>query len=316
MHTIWTRRFLTAITFVSAVSFLAGAVSAGEAKKLVIVAGKPSHPPRMHEFNAGVQLLAECLKNVPGVKTEFVLNGWPADEKIFIDADAVVFYMDGGGRHEIVQENGRRLQLIDKWIARGAGIGFMHFGVEVVPDQAGQEMKRWIGGHYENMFSCNPIWEPHFAVLPNHPVTRGVKPFTISDEWYFNMRFIADLPGNEPAEVDGIKFVPILFASPSDDVRDGPYVYPKGPYPHIEANSGRAEATMWTVERPDGGRGFGFTGGHFHDNWSNDDFRKVVLNAMIWITGTDVPTNGVESELAPGAIDANLDPKPQRKPKK
>ena len=59
-----------------------------------------------------------------------------------------------------------------------------------------------------------------------------------------------------------------------------PTSIPKGPYAHIQADKGRAEAMMWAVERPDGGRGFGFTGGHFHDNWGNDDFRKVVLNAL------------------------------------
>ena len=31
---------------------------------------------------------------------------------------------------------------------------------------------------------------------------------------------------------------------------------------------------MWTIERPDGGRGFGLTGGHTHANWANDDFRR------------------------------------------
>lgn len=267
----------------------------------------------MHEFNAGVQLLVDCLKNVPDLNVKYVLNGWPKNDRIFAGADAVVFYMDGGGRHEIVQENGRRLKLIDEWVKNGVGIGCMHYGVEVVADQAGQELKRWIGGHYENMFSCNPIWEPHFAVLPDHAITRGVKPFQISDEWYFNMRFIADIPGDVPAEADGIKFFPILLATPSDDVRDGPYVYPKGPYAHIEANSGRSEATMWAVERSDGGRGFGFTGGHFHDNWSNDDFRKVVLNGMLWIAKANVPADGVQSKLQPGQIDENLDPKPVRK---
>ena len=35
-------------------------------KKIVLVAGKPSHPPRMHEFNAGVQILADCLKKSLG----------------------------------------------------------------------------------------------------------------------------------------------------------------------------------------------------------------------------------------------------------
>jgi len=27
------------------------------------------------------------------------------------------------------------------------------------------------------------------------------------------------------------------------------------------------ETVGWVIERKDGGRGFGFTGGHFHTNW-------------------------------------------------
>ncbi len=281
----------------------------GEDQNLVIVAGKPSHPPRLHEFNAGVQLLSKCLADVPGLNTRFVLNGWPADESIFESADAIVFYMDGGRRHEVVLEEGRRMKLIDGLVSKGTGIGFMHYGVDANPEQAGEEFKRWIGGHYEAMFSCNPIWEPNFAHFPDHPVTRGMQPFKIKDEWYFHMRFIADNPGDQPFEEGGIKFVPILVASPSDAVRDGPYVHPKGPYKHIQATKGRAEAMLWTVERPDGGRGYGFTGGHFHDNWRDDNFRKVVLNAMLWIAKVEVPANGVDSSVSAEEIEQNLDAK-------
>ena len=281
----------------------------GNAKKIVIMAGKPSHPPRMHEFNAGVQLLAKCLKDVPGVQAEFLLNGWPKDERVFDDAAAVIFYMDGGKGHEAVQENGRRLKMIDQWVQNGVGIGCMHFGVEIVPEQAGVEFKRWIGGHYENMFSCNPIWEPQFDQFPSHAITRGVKPFRSKDEWYFNMRFVSDVAGNTTSDIAGAKFVPILVASPSDEVRDGPYVHPKGPYPHIQAQKGRAEAMMWSIERPNGGRGFGFTGGHYHDNWANDSFRKVVLNAIVWTAHVEVPEKGVESKVSAEELESNLDAK-------
>jgi len=249
------------------------------------------------------------------LKVDVVLNGWPQDESVFNDADAVVFYMDGGAKHEAVQEGGARLAKIDEWTKHGVGIGCMHYGVEVVAEQAGEQFKRWIGGHYEHMFSCNPIWEPQFAMLPDHPITRGVKPFTAKDEWYFNMRFIGGGAGNKQEGVAGTKFTPILVAAPSEAVRNGPYVYPPGPYPHIQADKGRAECLLWAVERPDGGRGFGFTGGHFHDNWNNDDFRKTILNAMVWLANAEVPAGGVVSKVTAEDLNANLDPKPQAKKK-
>ena len=157
----------------------------------------------------------------------------------------------------------------------------------------------WIGGYYEDRWSCNPIWKPRFDQFPDHPVARGVKPFSVQDEWYFNMRFRPDMKG----------VTPILAAKPSDAVRGGPYVYPRGPYPHIQEAKGRTEAMMWAVERPDGGRGVGFTGGHFHRNWGDSNFRKVVLNALVWIAHAEVPAGGVESTVTEADLAANLDPK-------
>ena len=269
----------------------------------------------MHEFNAGAQLLADCLHNQPEVKVEVVLNGWPKEESIFEGAAAIIFYMDGGRGHEVVQEENRRLAMVDDWVKQGVGIGCMHYAVEIVPDQAGRQFQRWLGGYYEHMYSCNPIWEPSFAHFPDHPITRGVKPFHIRDEWYFNMRFVQDaagkeLPGNAAARTENqAEFTPILTAVPSDEVRNGPYVHPAGPYEHIQKNRTRAETMMWVVERPDGGRGMGFTGGHFHDNWGNEDFRKVVLNSFLWLAHVEVPESGVPSSVSPEALDARLDPK-------
>jgi hypothetical protein len=72
---------------------------------------------------------------------------------------------------------------------------------------------------------------------------------------------------------------------------------------------------MWTIERAAGGRGFGVTGGHFHDNWGNDNVRKAVLNALHWVTKVEVPDKGVESTVTADELKQNLDPKPAPKPK-
>ena len=152
------------------------------------------------------------------------------------------------------------------------------------------------------MYSCNPMWSPDYQTFPKHAVANGVKPFSNRDEWYFNMRWTQD----------DKMLTPILVAKPSDDVRNGPYVYPKGPYPHIVAASGREETMMWTYKRKGGGRGFGFVGGHTHANWGDENQRKVVLNAMLWIAKVRVPKNGVASTVTPEQLAANFDPKGKR----
>ncbi len=279
-------------------------------RKLVMIAGPASHPPLMHEFRAGSILLQKRLEKVPGLRTVLVTQGWPTkvvngervdDFSVFDGADAIFIYSDGGAKHLALQ--GDRREFLRGLMARGVSLGCAHYAVEVPAGAGGAEWKAWIGGYYETHFSCNPIWEAEYRDLPVHPITRGVRPFRTKDEWYFNMRFRDGKEG----------VADTLVATPSDAVRDGPYVSPKGPYPHIQAEKGRPETTLWAVERPDGGRGLGFTGGHFHLNWQNDDQRRLVLNALVWLAKLEVPAGGIDSEpVSDVEIHQNLDEKPPR----
>ncbi len=278
-------------------------ISDAAPKKLVIIAGKPSHGPGAHEFNAGCMLLQKCLSATPDLEVSVHPNHWVSDESVLETADAVVIYADGGNGHPVLAAPGRT-EKIQKLVARGGSLMMMHYGVECgnkEKDQglSGDLFRAWIGGAYETNFSCNPMWEADYKKYPDHPICRGVKPFKIRDEWYFSMRFTKDMAG----------VTSLLVATPSDETRDGPYVHPKGPYPHIQARKGEPETMMWCIERPDGGRGVGFTGGHFHANWANDEFRKVVLNAMVWLCKLDVPANGVQSSVTEEDMKANLDKK-------
>jgi hypothetical protein len=294
-------------SFLSASAAAVGAMTApslfaaASTKKLVMLAGKPSHGPMEHEFNAGSLLLKKCLTGFPGLEVVHYHNGWPDSEQAFEGADGIFLYADGGGGHPFIQQG--RLAIIGDLMRRGVGLMCAHYAVEVPKEKGGKLFQEWLGGYYETLWSCNPMWTPEYRELPEHAITRGVAPFAIRDEWYFNMRF---RPGME-----GIQ--PILTAKPSDATRDGPYVAPRGPYKHIQEAKGRPEVMMWAVERPAGGRGIGFTGGHFHKNWKDDNFRKVVLNALVWICKADVPKDGVSSTVTDDDIMQNLDPKTPRK---
>jgi len=266
-------------------------------RKLVLIAGKRSHGPGDHEFRAGCLLLQKCLAGVKGLQVVVESEGWVADPKVFEGAAAVALYSDGGGGNPFIQ--GDHKKVIGDLAQKGVGIGNMHYAVEVPKDNGGPEFLQWIGGYYEHAFSCNPMWSPEYKTFPKHPIARGVKPFSCRDEWYMHMRFREGMKG----------VTPILVAKPSDEVRKGPYVYPKGPYEHIVAGSGQDEVMMWCVERPDGGRGFGWTGGHYHKNWGDENYRKVVLNALVWLCKLEVPPNGVESTVTEEDLKQNLDKK-------
>jgi len=268
----------------------------GADKTIVLVAGAPSHRSGEHEFKAGAILLKKCLDRLGGLKARIYTNSWPEDPKAFQGADAIFLYMDGGRKHPAIEAP--RLKLLGELMRKGVGLGCAHFAVEVPKDRGGAEFLDWIGGYYEVGYSINPIWTAEFTSLPDHPITRGVQPFAVNDEWYFHIRFRP-----EPREV-----TPILIATPSDETRQNSY----GPYPHIVAARGQGEVLMWAIDRPDGGRGFGFTGGHFHRNWGDENFRKIVLNAVLWIAKVEVPPGGVSCPLTAEELKENLDSKPEK----
>ena len=275
--------------------------------KLLLIAGLPSHGPGAHEYRAGMLLLTQCLAGVPALTVE-VHDGdrlWSDDA--LEGASAIAIFADGGAGHPLLKDD--QFTKISKLVyERGLGLGLMHYALELPEGDGAEQVDSWVGGHYQDQVSCNPIWDARIERLPKHPVARGVAPFSTTDEWYMNIQFgdAATDVSTSPGSTGHI--TPILVATPSDVVRRGPYVLPRGPYPHIVADSGRPEILMWVFERRDGGRGFGLTGGHFHANWANDAFRTAVLNALVWVTGVEVPAEGVGSALTSHDLDRNLDP--------
>lgn len=271
-----------AVMAVLAASPIASASEQGSNKKVVLfLAGDRSHGYGAHDHLAGCMLLAKSLKQ-SGLPIESRVNhyGWPKDAKQFEGVDCIVMYGDGGPRHMVMDH----LEELDVLANKGVGIVCLHYAVEVPKEPAGEMFLDWIGGYFEADWSVNPHWTASFSQLPEHPITRGVRPFEIEDEWYYHMRFR-----------DGMRGVtPILTASPPGETLSRP----DGPHsgnPAVRAAIARNEPqhVAWAAEREGGGRGFGFTGAHWHWNWADPNFRRLVLNAIVWTAKAEVPAGGV-----------------------
>ena len=272
--------------------------AAGPAK-VVLLAGRASHGRGEHEFRAGCDVLAAGLNQVPGMTAVVVTNGWPSDVSVFEGASAVVVYADGGSGHPAIAKE--RLALLDGLARKGVGIGALHYGVEVPKGEPGEAMLRWTGGYFEMFWSVNPTWTARFETLPTHPLTRGVKPFAIEDEWYYHMRFVPGMKGVTP-------ILAVVPPASTLDRPDGPHS--GNPAVRGAVSRGEPQVLLWTYERPEGrGRGMGFTGGHFHRNWADENFRRLVLNGIVWIAGQEVPAAGVQSQYDPKNSGARLDSK-------
>jgi type 1 glutamine amidotransferase len=164
-------------------------------KRVVFLAGPPSHGYGAHEHHAGCVLLAKHLEQaMPNFEVKVYKHEWPADPKAFEGADCVVMYSDGGGGHPVMSH----LKEIDALADKGVGIVCLHYAVEIPKGEPGDKFLKWIGGYFETDWSVNPHWVAKFEKLPEHPVSRGVKPFEIEDEWYYHMRFRPEMKGVTP----------------------------------------------------------------------------------------------------------------------
>ena len=265
-------------------------------KKVVFVAGKRSHGYASHAHNAGCLLLAKLLEEaMPNFETKVYRDGWPSDPQAFAGANALVVFSDGGGGHPIMGH----LPQVDELAKKGAGIAMLHYAVEVPKGEAGDRFLDWIGGYFETFWSVNPIWKAKFDKFPDHAITRGVQPFEMEDEWYFHMRFRENMQG----------VTPVLSAvAPLSTVQRPDGEHSNNPHARAAVQRGEPQHLAWAAVRKDGGRGFGFTGGHWHWNWGNPDFRKIVLNGIVWIAGGEVPPGGVpDRPVTMTALEANQD---------
>jgi type 1 glutamine amidotransferase len=276
-------------------------------KKVVFLAGRPSHGHGAHEHRAGCMLLARLLNENIGDKIHAVTYhyGWPADPTALQNADSIIIFCDGGGRHLAKPH----LHELEPYMQDGVGLGCIHYGVEIPKGgEGGDHFLRWIGGFFETHWSVNPHWTAEFTTFPDHEVANGLEPFAVRDEWYYHMRFNDD--GTS-------KVTSVLKALPPKETlsrKDGAH----SGNPHVRAavlERKEEQTVCWIIERPDGGRGFGFTGAHFHHNWANDSFRKTVLNCVTWISHVEVPAKGVHSNTpTEEELLENQDFPPKKKP--
>ncbi|MDR1958059.1 MAG: ThuA domain-containing protein [Planctomycetaceae bacterium] len=279
--------------------------------RILFIAGQGSHGYGVHEFYAGSVLLAEALEHfvsekpldsngtlLPEIKTTIHRNAKPGDTFMFDDADVVVVFCDGGGRYPLRGQEDR----LEKLRQAGKGFVFLHYALcgsqgndaqkpSALPPDA-QFILKATGGVYEIFHSVNPSYTAEFKSLPDHPVTRGVRPFSIDDEWYFHMRFLNDWSTEQILDRTVPNLHAILVTVPPDETkqrRDGAH----SGNPTVRNRLGKPEIVAWAFQRDDGGRGFGLTGGDQHWNFANPDFRKLLLNAILWTAKAEVPPAGV-----------------------
>ena len=153
MHT----RFVSCFSLILA-CWLLPAVSNAQTKNVLMIAGPPSHGYGSHEHYAGLKVLEESILASTGAIKVNVVRGWPEDKDLIDAADSIVIYCDGGKRHVAMEH---RDELKAK-LAEGCGLVCLHYAVEMVPGEPGDDWVEMLGGHFEIIWSVNPHWVGEF----------------------------------------------------------------------------------------------------------------------------------------------------------
>ncbi len=252
-----------------------------QSAKIVLVAGSNFFKPGEHEYAAGCAVLADLLRQSPGVVPVVVLD-WPKEPATFAGAKAVVFFFDGGDKHALLQ--GDRLAQVQKLV--DAGVGLVHFHQVIdYPKDLAERARGWMGAAWEKGYGARAHWVAEFRTFPAHPIFRGVQPFKIDDGWLYKLRFVPGLKG----------VTPLLRT-----------VSPKAPAGTPDDES----IIAWAYERPGGGRSFTFTGGHLHQSFAEEGYRRFLVNGILWSAGLEVPTAGAPVALEGAALGRYLEKRP------
>jgi len=111
---------------------------------------------------------------------------------------------------------------------------------------------------------------PVSVSAPDHPVCRGVKSMHFASEEFYRRILFDESAG---------KITPILTVGPT-------------------AEKPSDEVVAWAFERASGGRSFFCTGPHFLSSFDNEDFRRLIMNAILWVADKEVPQDGVHGGAA------------------
>jgi type 1 glutamine amidotransferase len=266
------------ITAVGILLVVGASVFADEPKKLLLLGQKPDgHPPGTHEYMAGQRLLTKLLANVNGIETRVVQadDPWPDGPRLLDDADGVVLFASEGAKW--VGADAQRLRAFERLAERGGGLVVLHWGMGTREAGPIDRFVKLFGG-------CHGGPDRKFKVIDDaevrvsnrdHPITRGIGDLRVRDEFYYRLKFV-----QPTGTIRSVLQVPI---------------------------EGELETIAWSWDRPDGGRSFGFSGLHFHENWKREEYRRVVVQAALWTMKLPIPEKGIRVGVSAADLELQAD---------
>lgn len=249
---------------------------------LVFYQGPDGHAAGSHEYDAGLRVIEALAAQQPQLEIirHDIAEYWPQSPDAAQGYDALVLFIAMGASW--ATEDARRYETLLRFAEAGGGLMALHWGTGTKPVEPIVPYVRLLG-------ACHGGPDRHYRVLEtvlspaegDHPLLAGLQPVRVLDEYYYRLKTAPEFLPPGAFEGATTEVVPIMFA----EIDDQP------------------EMVAWAWSRPDGGRSFGFTGLHNHAGWYEMTYRRLVANALLWVTGLPVPAEGAQAEVARSVID-------------
>jgi type 1 glutamine amidotransferase len=239
-----------------------GGAEAETQSKVIFIGKEPDHPFGTHMYMHTGKMLSKCLALTEGVET-VVSQSWPQDPRVLEGASTIVVYASPAA--EMLLDAPHRNQF-ERLMKQGVGLVTIHWASSVMQENLKRLGPKWLsylGGTWVSNVGLHTGKSPLQQLQPDHPICRGWKEYELHDEYYLN-----------PTITGGA--TPLLQVT----VGDKPTV------------------VGWAYERPDGGRSYATTLGHFYRNFQQEEFRRMIVNAILWSAHGEVPKSGAPVSLS------------------
>jgi hypothetical protein len=235
-------------------------------KRLLLLAqGPDGHPKGTHEYVAGQQILRKCLSGVPRLEAtiERADGDWPAGPELLAKADGVVLFVSEGARW--LSADPARRAAFAELAKRGGGLAVIHWGMGTRSADPIEPFVSLFGACHGGPDRKYKFLETNvFIAAKDHPITAGLADFRIREEFYYQLKLRPDA-----------QLTPLLKAE----------------------IDGEQHMVSWAWERPDGGRSFGYSGCHYHDNWSRPEYRRFLSQGVLWTLKLQPPQENFPADV-------------------
>jgi hypothetical protein len=249
-----------------AVVALSSVAFAGPPARVLLLGQKPDgHPFTTHEYMAGVRIVGKLLAKSGALEPTIVQadDPWTDGPALLEKADAAVLFLSEGAKW--LNSDPKRVEAFGKLAARKGGLVCLHWAMGTKDAVNIEPWLKLFGGCHGGPDRKYQVLETQ-AAPADHPIAAGIAAFRLREEFYYRLKFVKAEPGVRP----------VLRAT-------------------IDGN---AETVAWAWERPDGGRSFGFSGLHFHENWRRVEYRRLVLQGVLWTLKLESPKEPAAFEVA------------------